>query len=157
MVVEACDNGHVGSNDQPYTSQQFTIAIIDVFGNHRPMQVEVHAVEVAGTLQIFQQQRRDVFVRSPRYPPRWLCRAPRQRQQFMMQLTSFGNKASGGQVDALDSVKQGGSAHEAWPRIGRLEIEQRCRVRRKRIGLVLNPPTAIRAISGAIRSNNPGT
>jgi hypothetical protein len=54
VVIETGDDGDVGTDQRAHASQQFAVGVVDVTGYHCAVQVEVDAVDAAGTAQILE-------------------------------------------------------------------------------------------------------
>ena len=80
MEVEARDDRHVRTDQATHSSEQFSIRIVDVLGDHCTVQIEVHGVESGAGAQILQQHRNNAFVRVARDVRRGRRRTPGERR-----------------------------------------------------------------------------
>ena len=81
VQVEACDYRHARPDDLAHARQQFTFAIVEMFGDHRAMQIQIDAVDRAGLAQAFQHVADDALVRVAGNLRRRRRRTPHQAQR----------------------------------------------------------------------------
>jgi hypothetical protein len=116
---------------------------VQVLGDHRAMQVEIHALDTAGPLEAIDDHSCDALVCIAGDVRRGACRRPCGGDEPMRSARERVDRAGDRQVDAGHGVEQVVALAQWRPAAAAREIIERRLARRKGVGLV--PGAALRA------------
>ena len=137
VQVEADHDRHVGTDDGTHPAQEFPLAVLVVFADHRAVEVEVHPVELSGRFNPAADKFGDALGGIARDETAGLGRTPAQWQQVVTRRLRPGQVAAERDIEAAHGVEQRFAAGQRGPAVGALEGMEISAVRREGIGFVL--------------------
>ena len=73
MQVEAHDQRYILADDTAHTCQQLAFAVVEMFSDHRPVKIEIDAIEVARGGDAVEHHLGDALIGVARHMRRWRC------------------------------------------------------------------------------------
>ncbi len=127
MQVEADRDRHTRPDCGAYPAQKFALAVVELLGHHRTMQVEIDAIDRQGGLETIDHVAGDTLEGVGRHPVRRRGRRPYQAYGLMTGRVQRVERPGRGDVGASHRARDIRAAADAGPAAARLE----CRVVRR--------------------------
>ena len=137
VEVETDRDGQALAQQVAQAAQQLALPVLMAFGDHRPVQVQIDAVQVARCPQVLQQHPGDGLKSLVRDMGGGRRRTPAERQDFMPQLLQRLQRSGDRQVDPGHARRKFISPEQTRPALGFQEMTERRLGGRKGVGFVL--------------------
>jgi hypothetical protein len=137
MEVEAGDQRRLRPDHPADPGQELPFSVLQVFGDHGAVQVEIDGIAVAQAREVFEDLAGDTLIGLFGDLGRRGGLGPAQGQQFVAALARPLNEAGNRQVDPGDRLDERRPAGQAWPGPAAREVLEGRLRRREGICLVL--------------------